>query len=488
MESISNNKQLFNHLLLTGTAHFAAAVFSLNGIILVPILTKNLSISEYGVFVQLISIMGLILPLATLSLVPLTLVRYIAGEKNLKKAQDTLLSASTFVFLCSSFISVLIVLFSRIIITGFFANYFFEIVVIALILPFWFTSQVFLSYFRAVEDMKKYSGFLIFHTFSELLLISYFVTSGYALMSALLSILIVRILLFILTGYMIVTQIKLSKPKFSGFKEILTFSIPLIPSNLSKWIVDASDRYVIGIMLGSVFVGLYNPAYVLSRSIELFVTPFQLVLPVILTNNYEQGNLTNVQETMSYSLKYFLLLAVPAAVGLSLLAKPLLTILSTEETAINSFLVVPIVAASMIFQGVAEIAKNTLILKKNTKAIGLTWVSLALLNVFLNILLIPFLGIVGAAITTLFSYFLYMISVFYLGRKHISIHIEWTAMTKIALASFIMGLVIINLNHETLFNVLTSVFIGAMIYFTVLVATRSFSKNEISSVVKLVKK
>ena len=76
-------------------------------------------------------------------------------------------------------------------------------------------------------------------------------------------------------GYLIVLKIGIRIPRFklSTIKEYLGFGLPIVPGRISSWIVQASDRYLIGIFLSVAFVGYYSPGYALGNiiAIALFV-------------------------------------------------------------------------------------------------------------------------------------------------------------------------------------------------------------------------
>ena len=116
--------------------------------------------------------------------------------------------------------------------------------------------------------------------------------------------------------------------------------------------VDFSDRYVIGILIGTAFVGYYSPGYTLGNIILMFLAPFTFLLASLLSLYYDQNKIEEVELHLKYSLKYFLLIAIPAVFGLSILSKPLLTVLSTPEIAQNGYLITPIVAIGALIFGV----------------------------------------------------------------------------------------------------------------------------------------
>jgi O-antigen/teichoic acid export membrane protein len=144
-------------------------------------------------------------------------------------------------------------------------------------------------------------------------------------------------------GLIIGRYLGLAIPKFKNLKEELNFAIPTIPSNVSSWVVDSSDKYVIGILLSSAAVGYYSPSYALGSILLMLFSPFALILPAVLPKYFEEGNLKQVNTFLKYSMKYFLVISIPAAVGLSILSKPILTMISTPLIATNGYLVTPCV-------------------------------------------------------------------------------------------------------------------------------------------------
>lgn len=327
--------------------------------------------------------------------------------------------------------------------------------------------------------MGLYCLFLIVQTYGEVVFIAYFVLSGQGVFGAILALLIVRIFLFFVLGYFVLKEIGIAKPRFNRSKEHINFSIPLMVNNISLWIVDVSDRYFIGYFLGSAYVGFYNPGYVLGKIMELFVSPLQLILPSALADHFENNRIKEVQNILRYSLKYYLLIAIPSLFGLSILSKTLLTLLSTKEIAFNGYLVISFVAIGILFQALSEIFKNILILTKNTKIVGTMWILLAILNIILNIVLIPIIGIVGAAISTMLTYALSTLLLAHYAFSHIKFIIEWKFIGKSISASAIMCIVVYYLNPNTLTNLLTTIAIAAGIYTVIIAVSNCFNKEEL---------
>lgn len=90
-------------------------------------------------------------------------------------------------------------------------------------------------------------------------MVGYLVISGYGLIGGLTGFLITQIILLLLMTFFIYSEIGFVVPKFKNLRKFLSFGTPTVPGNLSYWIVDSSDRYVIALFLGVIFVGFILP-------------------------------------------------------------------------------------------------------------------------------------------------------------------------------------------------------------------------------------
>jgi len=262
-------------------------------------------------------------------------------------------------------------------------------------------------------------------------------------------------------------------------REFLRFGLPTIPGNFSSWIVSSSDRYLIGYYLGVKYVGYYNPAYSLGSLLNFIIRPLGFLLPATLSKLYEEGKTEEVRLYLEYLLKYYLIIAIPAVFGLSILAKPMLAILSTQEIAEKSYLVVPIVGVSILLFGVYVILSQIFALKKRTKLVARIWITAAFLNFLLNIIFIPKFGIVGAAITTLIAYAFAVIITSFYSFKYFKFGIDFRFILKSVLSSVIMSSVLIEWDPIGTLNILLAIVICAMVYVTVLLLLSGIKKEEI---------
>ena len=451
---------------------------SLSGIILLPILTKNLPIEEYGTWVQIVVTIGLIPSLVMLGLSG-SIVRFLAAEKDKRKVQEGLYSIIVVILFTSIIASSLLFLFSNPLAECLFGGKSDLIKILALIIPVECLNQVCLNYFRAFQQIKKYSLFVFLQTYGMVALVAYAVFSGYGISGAVLSILVSKILVLLIMSSLIISGIGIKIPEFSHLKEYLHFGLPIVPSNLSNWIVDSSDRYLIGYLMGVAFVGYYAPGYAMGYIIYMFMAPLSVLLLPTLSKLYDEGKEEEVRTYLRYCLKYFLLLAIPSAFGLSLLSKQFLITLSTQEIAMNGYLITPFIAVSMIFYGIYAIISQIIILVKKTKIIGMIWMLAAAINFGLNVVFIPHFGILSAAVTTLVAYLFAFTFTMYYSRKYFKFDFDLKFILKSIFASIAMSLVIIKWSPVKTLDILIVIGVCAVVYALILLLLGGVKKDEI---------
>ena len=452
---------------------------NLRGLILIPILAKTLGAEGYGLWAQVIVTIALITPLVTLGLSS-AMIRFLAAERDRKEIQEGFYSSAVLIFFGSVLASAILFIFSEPIAASLFGGATEVVKLIAVIIPFWNLDTTLFSLFTAFNQMKRYSIFRIAETFGEVGLVAYMVLSGFGIYGAVISILIIRIVIILLMSVLVIREIGVRIPDFSKLKSYLHYGLPLVPSIIFAWIAASSDRYVIVYFLGLAPVGIYSAAYNISQAaIYMFLAPISFVLVPTLCRLYDDKKMDEVKTHLRYSLKYFLMFAIPVTFGVSVLAKQILTILATSEFVYTGSLVMPFVALSMVLSGFYSIIGTILILVKKTKIYGLIWGMAALTNLSLNIVLVPYIGILGAAIATLISFAIASVITVRVAFRYLRFEIGLTFIIKSIVASVIMALILWQLNPIGTLNVLISIGVGAAIYFIILILLKGIKREEV---------
>ncbi|WOX56756.1 oligosaccharide flippase family protein [Methanoculleus receptaculi] len=456
-------------------------LISLSGLILLPILTKTLPIEEYGTYVQVTVTIGLVPAVVMLGL-PYTMVRFLAGARSREEIQEGYYSIVGITVVTAGLASLALFILAEPIAAALFDNRVAIIQVLAAIVFLECMNEIQYNYFRTFQQIKRYSSLTFFKTCLQLTLVCTLVLAGYGILGATIGLLVTDVVLLIIMSILIVSEIGVAVPKFRHLREYLSFGLPTVPGNLSSWVVNSSDRYVIALFLGTAYVGYYSPGYTLGNIVNMFIAPLSFMLPAVLSKHYDDGNLNDVKTILSYSMKYFLALAIPSVVGLSLLSRPLLTILSTPEIAEQGYLITPFTALSGLLFGSYAVIMQILVLEKKTGISGTIWIVAAILNLGLNIIFVPIFGIIGAAVTTLLAYSLAFLLSTYYSFKYLVFDLNAAFILKCIIAAAIMGGVVVIGGSRIsggLVSILLLVIISALVYTAGLFILRGFKKEEI---------
>lgn len=450
-----------------------------SGIILLPVLSKNLPLVDYGIWAQAnvtISLVSLIM----IAGLPESLTRFLAAAKEISEVQERFYTILAMTFTISTVVSLIMFVFSKSISTVLFDG---NLSIAELLIPVIFLqslNMILFYYFRTRQQMKRYSIMNLANIYLDLLLISLFVLTRHGLYGAVQSLLISRALLFSAMLLIIISEIGIVIPKFKDAWAYLTYGLPLIPSSLASWVMNSSNRYVITILIGTAAVGVYSPGYLLGNLVVMFVGPLAFVLPPALSKYYDQNNGDMVQITLSRSLKYYLALAIPSVFGLSVLSRPILSILSTPEIANQGYQITPFVAVSMLLFGIVSILSNILWLRKKTTISCMVWVIGGIVNLVSTVILVHSIGLIGAAIGTLLAFATILVLIAYCALNYMIFRIDWTFISKSIMASVVMSLAISFRLPSGSMELFLAVVVGVVIYFATLMLIGGLERSEVA--------
>ena len=201
--------------------------------------------------------------------------------------------------------------------------------------------------------------------------------------------------------------------------------------------MNSGDRYVIALFLGTAYVGYYSPGYTLGNMVNMFIAPLSFMLPAVLSKHYDDGNLNDVKTRSVVFYEVFPCAGNSSVVGRLCYQSPSLTILSTPEIAAQGYLITPFLALAGLLFGLYAIITQILVLEKKTTITGTIWIVAAVLNLGLNIIFVPRIGILGAAATTLVAFFLAFILSVYYSFKYLVFDVNATFILKCIVASAI---------------------------------------------------
>lgn len=195
------------------------------------------------------------------------------------------------------------------------------------------------------------------------------------------------------------------KPDLSVIKPMLKYSIPLIPSTVFWWITSVSDRYMVTGIIGSEANGIYTVSYKLPTLLTLVSSIFMQAWQFSAVTESENGEEEHREffSRVWCSFQAVMFLAGSAVIAF---AKPAIKLLTASEY-YSAWEYVPLLSVAMIFTAFVSFLGTVYVVKKKSGISFLTALLGAGTNILLNLLLIPTpLGAQGAAIATVFSYFI----------------------------------------------------------------------------------
>lgn len=474
---MENSYQKFTKdIILIGIARFLILFL---GVVRLPLLTKTLGAHDYGIWSQIGVTLMFCLAFVDLNLTG-AMLRFLAAEKNKRAIQDDFCSVVSIVFSCGLIVSLVMIVFAYPIAMNFFDGAVQIIRITALLMLLRLLSFAYLSLLQAFQQMKRYSIVIIARECGQVGLIAYLALNGYGILSIVSSALAIEVVTLVSLFFLIKSQISIKKPHFFRMKEYLSYSLPALPAKLAFWVVQSSDRYVIGYFLGVTSVGIYSAAYILGNLLFVVTSVLTVVLTPALSKLYDEGRMNEVKTTLRYSFKYSLAIAIPFIFGSVVLAEPVLRVLSTPEIAGRGSTIVPLIALGISFYGIYAIPLQHLLLVKKTKIVATIWVIAAIVNLGLNILVVPYWGILGAATTTLIAFALALGITTYYALKEFKFSVDWLFITKSLIASGIMSIVVWLIAPTGSIDTVLSIVAGMAVYGVAIFLLKGFTKKEIS--------
>lgn len=221
------------------------------------------------------------------------------------------------------------------------------------------------------------------------------------------------------------------------------YGFPICMSLLLGYTLNSSDVYIIAAIMGEASAGQYNAGYNLAnRSLEiLFVWISMAMTPAAVTAFEKTGTKASQDIMRSYGAS-LLWLAMPAAVGIALVAKDAGFILGASVRA-EAVTVMPFIAFAGLINGlVTYYVQRAFMLSGQTKEIVWLMVPPVVLNIALNIILIPKFGLMGAVASTIVGYSMALVLSVVMARRHYPLPLPFLAAAKIAFACGVMALVV----------------------------------------------
>lgn len=288
------------------------------------------------------------------------------------------------------------------------------------------------------------------------------------------------------------SHIKYERKLLNFFKEVARYGFPLIGWLLGSFILTFSDRYMIQVFKGSAEVGIYAPNYnLVKNAFGLISAPMVLAAHTILMKSFTitDNDMQSVMQTIREFSRYYLDVAIPFAFFMAAYSKDIVNLFLGEEFR-EGYIIVPVILVGFLAWDLAVFGHKVLEIENRTATMLLYVVISAVINIVLNLIFIPWLGFLGAAITTTIGYLTYPIMVYYGSRKVLKWRIPWRSIWKASAASMGMLVFLIPFKlfmpiHQPIIMLFISVLLGIVIYLTGLLILHEIESFKLEYIKKL---
>jgi len=204
--------------------------------------------------------------------------------------------------------------------------------------------------------------------------------------------------------------------KRENLKELIIYGSAGLIINIGFLVITSSDRYFIYLLSNLETVGIYDQVYKISQiSIVVLVTIFFNTINPTLLKELET-NFNNSIHLIQKYIKVFIIYGLPVITYLSLFSKDVANILLGQEFRVG-YVIMPFIFFAAYLQGLSNFYELRLKFSNQLKRLSIIVVSAAVLNILLNYIFIGLYGYKWAAVTTVITYFLLILTFHFFDIK-----------------------------------------------------------------------
>ena len=398
--------------------------------LLLPLYTYILSTEEYGIVDLLNTLVGLLLPILTLQMEQ-AIFRFLLDKRENYEEEKKIITVTMKFMLAQTIIYLAIFAVASHWVHNDY-KYFLALNLVATM-----CSNLLLQISRGLGDNAKYAigSFLsgAATVVLNVLFIVVFKWGAYGMLSAtMIGNLTCALYIFIsMKIYRYISwKTKLDR---NLLKEMLKYSIPLVPNMISWWIVSASDRTIITGFLGIAVNGIYSAANKFSGVVSTLYSVFNLTWTESAAINIDSEDKDEFfSKILDFTIRFF----GSVCLGIVALMPFIFPILINEKFS-DAYYQIPILMLATMFNILVSFLGSIYVAKKKTKEIAKTSIFAAIINIVVNVGLIKFIGLYAASISTVVAYFSMFVYRIIDSRKYVKLKVSKSLVITFALISLV---------------------------------------------------
>lgn len=191
---------------------------------------------------------------------------------------------------------------------------------------------------------------------------------------------------------------------FGFLRTAIAFSFPLMAAEISWVVLDSGDRFFIQHYMGPQSLGFYAAAYGIAIYLQdVMMAPLQMALFPVCMKVWNTEGKKATQEFLSRSLDQFVLVGVAVVCVAIVTSRDVIVLLASKKFQ-EAHSLLPYLVVGLVLSAVTIYFRPGLLIHKKASKIAAATFYACVLNIALNIVLLPRIGLLGAAIATMISY------------------------------------------------------------------------------------
>lgn len=212
-----------------------------------------------------------------------------------------------------------------------------------------------------------------------------------------------------------------SRPSWPLLWNMLTFGVPYFPVILSSWFIEASDRYLLGLDRSHAEVGYYVLGYKVAQVMQISLAAFSMGWAPLRFKIYERDDAPEIYRQLT---TYFVVASGILVVALAVFAREIVSVIAPASYS-PAAKIVPLIAWAYGLSGLYLLFTTGVGVAKRTAPLAWVVTGAALVNLGINIALIPVWGMEIAAITTVLANLLMAAGVWHYSQRVYPIPYDW---------------------------------------------------------------
>ncbi|MEN6359485.1 MAG: flippase [Smithella sp.] len=279
--------------------------------------------------------------------------------------------------------------------------------------------------------------------------------------------------------------LSLSRCKRSHFTGLLSFSIWTFFSSGGLLIFTYADTILIGLFMSESDVGIYRVALQLTGVASVIVFVFHTVLYPRVSNWHAEKQFGMIEHSLTRAFTYSLFLAIPITAGGIILSEKLLFFFygAAFESGAPTFIILLFVQIANVFMWLLTMCLNA---TDRPRASFIITAASGIINIVLNILLIPIFGISGAAIASLITISMNGVLAYGTLRSSLHISLDFRSVMNLVISATVMSLFLLGYNYlipiQTFFSLILILTISAGIYFCTVIGIDKKIRKDLTEI------